>query len=333
MGPAALLCLLALGATPMAVGGESPAPSTFRQSRDDAWWTGPLLAASAATLPQGHFLVEPYLYDSMAYGRYDRNGTRLGTPREHDLGSLTYVLYGLVDRVSVGLLPRFGFKAPSQGQSSSGIGVGDLGLQGQYRLTQFQEGHWLPTVALVVGETLPTGKYDRLDARASDGFGAGAHTTTLSMYSQSYFWMRTGRILRARLDLSYSRADRVALEGVSVYGTPAGFRGYAWPGDSFTADSAWEYSLTRNWVLALDAVYEHDASTRIAGGYVVERGGAPQPVDLVASSGSSDSLAFAPAIEYNWNGHVGVIFGVRLVARGRNTSATITPATAVNLVY
>ena len=57
MGPAALLCLLALSATPMAVGEESAAPSTFRQSRDDAWWTGPLLAASAATLPQGHFLV------------------------------------------------------------------------------------------------------------------------------------------------------------------------------------------------------------------------------------------------------------------------------------
>ena len=34
-----------------------------RQSMDDAWWTGPLLAASASSLPRGHFLVEPYLYD------------------------------------------------------------------------------------------------------------------------------------------------------------------------------------------------------------------------------------------------------------------------------
>ena len=30
-----------------------------RQSLDDAWWTGPMLAPSAATLPQGHFLIEP----------------------------------------------------------------------------------------------------------------------------------------------------------------------------------------------------------------------------------------------------------------------------------
>jgi hypothetical protein len=38
------------------------APSSI-QSLQDAWWTGPLLANSANTLPRGHFLVEPYIYD------------------------------------------------------------------------------------------------------------------------------------------------------------------------------------------------------------------------------------------------------------------------------
>jgi hypothetical protein len=31
-----------------------------RQPLDDAWWTGPILAASGATLPRGHYLIEPY---------------------------------------------------------------------------------------------------------------------------------------------------------------------------------------------------------------------------------------------------------------------------------
>jgi hypothetical protein len=31
------------------------------ESRDDAWWTGSMTAASASMLPQGHMLVEPYL--------------------------------------------------------------------------------------------------------------------------------------------------------------------------------------------------------------------------------------------------------------------------------
>jgi len=38
-------------------------PAVVRQSLDDAWWSGPMLAPSAATLPRGHFLVEPYFYD------------------------------------------------------------------------------------------------------------------------------------------------------------------------------------------------------------------------------------------------------------------------------
>src|SRR5437763_7450950 len=36
------------------------------QSRGDAWWTGPMLAPSVATLPSGHMLIEPYLFDVMS---------------------------------------------------------------------------------------------------------------------------------------------------------------------------------------------------------------------------------------------------------------------------
>ena len=42
------------------------------QSREDAWWTGPMLAPSGATLPQGHALIEPYLFDVVTNGRIDR---------------------------------------------------------------------------------------------------------------------------------------------------------------------------------------------------------------------------------------------------------------------
>ena len=43
---------------------EASQPSSVvRQSLDDAWWTGPMLAASANTVPKGHFLIEPYLDD------------------------------------------------------------------------------------------------------------------------------------------------------------------------------------------------------------------------------------------------------------------------------
>jgi len=50
-------------------------------------------------------------------------------------------------------------------------------------------------------------------------------------------------------------------------------------------------------------------------------------------SGSSWSLGFAPAIEYNWSSRMGVLLGVRIIEIGRNTSATITPAIAINMVF
>jgi hypothetical protein len=312
---------------------EDVATQSAHQSMDDAWWTGPLLAASASSLPQGHFLVEPYLYDVITYGRNDTQGRRVSTPHTNDFGSQSYVLYGVTNQVSVGLIPRFGFEKASQGPSSSNAQLGDLSFQAQYRLTQFQEGHWVPTTSIVLAETFPTGKYDRLDEHPADGFGAGAYSTTVSLYSQEYFWLSTGRILRTRLDLSYEFSNKVSLEGVSVYGTAAGFTGRASPGDSFTADSSWEYSITHNWVVALDVVYQHNANTRVLGNYAPDPAGNPYSYTIEENSGTSRSLGFAPAIEYNWSPKIGIIVGARLIPIGNNTGISITPVAALNMVF
>src|SRR5579883_1893851 len=51
----AALCAMGIGAS--AVAGATSATSAAQQeSLDQAWWTGPLLAPNAATLPQGHWL-------------------------------------------------------------------------------------------------------------------------------------------------------------------------------------------------------------------------------------------------------------------------------------
>jgi hypothetical protein len=294
------------------------------QSREDAWWTGPMLAASGATLPQGHALVEPYLFDVITNARLNSGGNRQAVATENDLGSLTYMLYGLTDRVTVGMIPRFFYNMPPGAASSCGVGVGDLTLQAGYGLTQFQDGHRMPSISLVIDETLPTGRYDGLD-RPSNGLGAGAYTTGFSVYSQEYFWMPNGRILRGRLDLTYALSSSASLTDQSVYGTPAGFRGHASPGDSATIDASAEYSVTREWVVALDVVYQHNDSTHVHGS---QPGG-----QFSADSGSAHSLGFAPAIEYNWSARAGVLLGVRIIQIGRNTSASITPAVAVNLVF
>jgi hypothetical protein len=272
-----------------------------REPLGDAWWTGPMLAPSAGTLPPGHWLVEPYVYD-------------IKTAHADNYGSRAYVIYGLLNRFSVGVIPILGM--------NHGIGFGDLTAQAQYRLTQFQPGSWVPTLSVVAQETFPTGTYDRLGANQANALGAGAYSTTVGLYSQTYFWMPNGRILRARLDLSqvvYTTNAHVV--DASVYGTGPGFLGHALPGLSSSADLAAEYSMTQHWVLALDAAYGWNGDTRVEGDSVRLR------------SGWSESLALAPAVEYNMNSRIGVLIGVRFIEIGRNTTHSVAPVLALNMVY
>lgn len=325
------LYALSIGASAMA-GATSQTGVAPQETLDQAWWTGPLLAPNAGTLPQGHWLLEPYVYDLMPYGQFDRNGTLRSAGAGHDVGTQGYIEYGLVDRVTLGLIPRLGLHESSAGQDSSGFTLGDTTLQAAFGLTKFQTGSWVPSTALVIGETFPTGKYDRLNGQTDGALGSGAYSTTVSFYSQTYFWMPNGRILRARLDVSYQMSQWASVHNVSVYGTSDGFNGRARPGQSFVGDLAFEYSVTQNWVLAADVDWEHDGNTRVEGSYA-PTSTLTSPPYLVDDSGSDDLLYLAPAIEYNWSPRMGVIAGARIAAAGRNVGATATPVAAINMVF
>jgi len=291
-------------------------PVTSRQSLDEAWWTGPMLAPSAGTLPQGHWLVEPYLYDVIA-------------PHADGFGSLSYINYGVTDRFTVGMIPTFGYNRIDGGASSSHVGIGDISVQAQWSVTRFDADSGLPAMAVNVQQSFPTGRFDHLGRHAGDGFGSGAQTTTLGWYMQTYYWMPNGRILRTRLNFSWAFSRDANVEDASVYGTAQGFRGRASPGDVGSVDLAFEYSLTRNWVLAMDFVYRHAASTRIRGR------SAPDAAadDVRIDTGPHVSFALAPAVEYNWNANIGLLLGVRVIPRTSTAPATATPALALNMVF
>jgi hypothetical protein len=248
MKTALLSATLALGILCRAARAEQP------QSLDDSWWTGPMLAASAATLPEGHVLAEPYLYDSIS-------------PHENAYRSWTYLLYGVTDRFTFGVIPVFGVNSIS-GKGTTSLQAGDLTVQGQYRLTQFDPDNGIPTLSAVVKESLPS--------------GGGIYATSVGLYSQTCFWLPNGRILRVRLDLE--DATR--------------------PGNVFSANMAFEYGITREWVLTLDVTRD---SNRVS--------------------------AFAPAIEYSWRPDMGVLLGVRAIPAGANNAPSLTPAVALNMVF
>src|SRR4029077_2237061 len=59
----------------------------------------PCLPPSPAGLPQGHFLLEPYLFDVITTGHIDASGSHHGVSADHNFGSLIYMLYGARDRL------------------------------------------------------------------------------------------------------------------------------------------------------------------------------------------------------------------------------------------
>ncbi len=315
-------CALAAGGTRARAQADSAPPCAQscpvqRQSVDDAWWTGPMIAPGSGTLTPGHFLIEPYFYDVHA-------------GQAHSYGNLTYILYGLVDGLTIGTSPTAGFNTVGGAPSSSGIGLGDVSAIAQLRLLRRNHDSWLPATAFNVTETFPTGRYDRLGERTSDGFGSGVYTTTLSLYTQSYFWLPNGRILRVRFNVSQAFSSTANVNGVSVYGTDAPFRGSARPGPAFAADLAWEYSLTRSWVLAIEFNNRYQAATRVRGIEAADSTGATAAARLDAPA--SDAFAIAPAVEYSWTPNLGVLLALRVIPQGHHTTRSVTPVIAVNIL-
>jgi hypothetical protein len=265
-----------------------------------------MLASNAETLPHGHVYTEPYFYDVMVGG-------------DHHPGSSGFYQYGLFDSLTVGLQPSF---ATATNQLDHGMTIGDFKLLSQLRLTHFTPQHRIPTVALVLNEVVPTGKYDRLGPQ-QEGHGSGAYATEVGVNVQHYFLLANGRLLRARINVLHSFPRRADVDDRSVYGTAPGFCGHARPGEKTTLIGAVEYSLTREWVLAFDVIRETATKTTLQGRYA---NGPPVEQAFPATR----SVGFAPAVEYNWSDRTGILLGVWISPKGHNTPSTVTPAIAIS---
>jgi len=281
---------------------ETEVSDRYRSAMQSARWMGPMLASTASTLPKGHFFTQPYFFDSISGGT-------------HYPGSTGFYQYGLVDEVTVGLQPNFalGVHGPDRGPA-----VGDLKLLGQVRLTNFTPENRIPTVSLILNESLPIGEYDRLGP-SEVGHGSGSFATEIGVNVQHYFLLKNGRLLRGRINVLQRFPHGADVKDRSVYGTKPGFRGQASPGNKTTVILAAEYSVTREWVLALDIIRESTTKTIVKG-----HDADGSPVKHIFPS--TRYVGFAPAIEYNWSDTSGVLLGVWIAPKGHNRASSVTPA-------
>jgi hypothetical protein len=292
--------------TPVAAHAGSADAARWKAAMDEARWTGPLLASNAETLPHGHVYIEPYFFDGISGG-------------DHHPGTSGFYQYGLTDNWTVGMQPFFSLGTQKYNRE---VAIGDFKLLSQVRLSHFTPDHRVPSVALVTNLVIPTGKADHLGALKS-GHGAGTFAPEVGINLQQYFLLNNGRLLRGRINVLHDFPLRTGISGRSVYGTGPAFRGRARPGAKTSVILGAEYSVSRDWVLALDVERDQWGKTKVVGrdtpnGPLVNR-----------TSARSWNVGFAPAVEYNWSARAGAIFGVWIVPKGHNSQSSVTPAIAI----
>lgn len=288
------------------------------------WFTGSLESPSPALPKAGLVAVEPYVIYQRNTGEYDTSGGHQSGPNDiRQTQSLYLFKYGITNHLSFQALPSF---AHVWNDQNSDTGVGDLPAEFDYRFNNENIKTGFPSVTASVGVSFPIGNYQRLGIPL-DGLGSGAFTLKEGLLFQSLFPTPHHHPVRIRLyGVGYEPLANVQLHGISTYGTVQGFVGHAAPGLAGILGFGGGYGLTQRWVLAFDLVQNLSHGSRIQGTDALGN-----PVNTQASG--SDQTSVAPAIEYNFSGHVGLIAGAEFSVAGRNASSYIAPQIALSASF
>lgn len=279
------------------------------------WYTGPILAPSAHLMPPGSYNIQPYLFITGDYGKYQASGSLKKTPTQYTLNPVFIAQFGMLDWVD-SVITIQGIYNHLNGHGD--FNIGDLPISLGFQL--LKEKPYRPAILISVKEQFPTGKYQRLDPEKEgvDSTGSGSYQTSFYLNaSKVIWWLSYKHPMAVRLSLQYTIPSTVKVKGFNTYGGGHGTNGKVHPGQSFSADFGYEYSFTQNWAAALDIVYTYAKATHFSGVKGVLADGTQ------ASIGGpfNDQLSLAPAIEYNWNENLGFIGGLWFSVWGRNSTA------------
>lgn len=279
------------------------------------WFTGTLLSTRGTSLGKGHTVIEPYVYYTRYGGLYNDNWRLQSATTSQSLTQQTFFIYGLTDSLDIEIAPQW---IGNHARSDSDSGFGDLPVQLGIQAWRSPAQSWLPDVRFWVQEIFPTGRYSDLTPAKADleRTGGGAYATAFGIALQKAIPFGGEHVLRYRFNATYGIYSSVEVRGFNAYGGGFGTAGRITPGSVTTVTVAAEYSLTRRLVLALDIGFQTVNATHFSGDPGLDAQGQP----ALVGRGASNLVTIAPALEYSWNQHVGVLAGPWMSLSGRNTS-------------
>jgi hypothetical protein len=278
------------------------------------WYTGPLITPSASMTPPGSVMWQPYLFFIDTYAAFDENRKSITIPNRFQLQAIPVLVQtGITSTVDIQVIMS---AVGNWSQDHQGGGFQDMSARIGFLIAKEQL--YTPQAKFSIGQTFPTGKYNHLNSNGLglDSTGAGSWQTNFSLtFGKVLFW-DTLHPFNARLALGYTIATPVHVKNFNSYGGGFRTKGTVFPGNNFSADLGLELSISQPWVIALDVAYTFTNQTHFHGIHGVTSTGAPASV----GGGYSDQLSLAPAIEYNFNDHNGLIAGAWFSVYGRNSS-------------
>lgn len=280
------------------------------------WYAGPLLTPSAHNIPPGKFMVQPYLFVTNTYARFDENRHSKNIPDIWTVKPLMIFQMGWLDWLDFTFLPQVVYNHQS---GKEAIYFGDTELQWGIQL--LKEKPYRPAIRISIAETLPTGKYKKLDPKKNgiDATGTGSYETSLSFNLSKVFWCWSDHPFSFRSAINYTLPTKAHVKGFNAYGGGHGTKGKVNPGNTITIDTSAEFSFTQSWVFALDLVYTYQGHSTFKG----KKGHTKEGETAQIGEPSSDSLVIAPALEYNFSDHLGFLAGVSFPLTGRNSGNSI----------
>ena len=213
-------------------------------------------------------------------------------------------------------------------QGKSATRFGDFPTALNIQLLENTPGSWYPAIKLTVREIFPTGKYQHLSPHknATDSTGSGSYDTGFGVTFANLYHLSSIYYLSARLSLNYDFFTKTHVEGFNSYGGGFGTRGTVKPGDNYTGLIGLEFTLSKNWVFALDLVAFYGNKSPFRGKRGVTTAGAPADVGFP----SFFEFDLAPAIEYNFSEDFGIIAGTWFSVAGRNTQQFVSGLLAIS---
>lgn len=295
----------------------------------EPWFTGPLLAPAGHTVPRGHTNLELYGFDIITDGIYDSFKTIQHVPVYRSQLINPIITHGFTDWLDVQLVVPYMFNS-SRGAHYNHIA--DTGITLGIQLWEQNKSAKQLDVRLLLQETIPTGHFNGLDPLqyGTDSTGLGSYQTQIGLNFQYLLPVLHSHYLRTRFIISRLLCSPVFVHGLNSYGGTASTRGNIRHGDETDFDLAFEFTLDQHWVAVMEAVKANGQASRFNG--ILNIGNIGGPGVTIGSDAYLGS-SLAPAIEYNFNEHIGLIGGVWFSIAGKNTAHFTTYVLALNTYW